>query len=145
MQYHDDKLYLVTSSGTLACLDVGTSAVQKAQAGTLPKVREIKAPEKAVPVAETTAVETTTEAGAGVLVECVSDGGKLRVHVAAPGYHNDWNVQFPRNLRQEGARYVVDSVRESAQGGFYRAHGNIRKLEGGSGTPAGPVPKRRRK
>jgi predicted DNA-binding WGR domain protein len=145
MQYHDGKLYLATSNGTLACLDASPSAVQKAQAGTLPKVREIKAPEKAVPVAETTAVETTTDAGAGVVVECVSDGGKVRVRVASPGYHKDWNVQFPRNLREAGVRYVVDSVRESAQGGYYRAHGDIRKVGGGPVPPPGPAPRRRSK
>jgi hypothetical protein len=144
MQYHDDKLYLVTSNGTFACLDASASAVQAAQAGTLPKVREIQAPKKEAALTETTAVETTTEAGRGVLVECISDGGKLRVRVASPGYHPDWNVQFPRNLRQEGTRYVVDAVRESAQGGYYRAHGDIRKLEGGSATPPSPAPGRRR-
>jgi hypothetical protein len=145
MQYHDGKLYLVTSGGTLACLDTGKSAVQAAQAGKLPKVREIEAPKKEAAVTETTDVETTTEAGRGVVVECVSGGGKLRVRVASPGYHVGWNVQFPRNLRQEGTRYVVNSIRESAQGGYYRAHGDIRKLEGGPQTPASPAPRRRRK
>jgi predicted DNA-binding WGR domain protein len=131
MQYHNERLYIVTTGGTLACLDASEAAVQAAQAGTLPKAKEIKAP-KAVAVSETTAVETTRETGQGVVVECVTEGSKLRVRVVSPGYKKDWNVQFPRNLRQEGGRYVVDEVRESAQGGFYRAYGNIRKLEGGA-------------
>jgi hypothetical protein len=107
-------------------------------------VREIKAPKEKPAVADATAVETTT-AVSGIVVECVSDGGKLRVRVASPGYHKEWNVQFPKNLRVEGARYVVDSVHESAQGGYYRAHGDIRKLEGGAGASASPAPRKRKK
>ena len=67
--------------------------------------------------------------GDGVVVECYKDGGKLRMRVISEGYHNDWNVQFPKNLREEGARFVVEEVRESSRGGFYRARGEIRKLE----------------
>jgi len=91
----------------------------------------------------TTQVETTTDAGAVVVVECVPEGGKLRVHVVSPGYRPDWNVQFPRNLREPGARYVVDSVQESAAGGFYRAYGDIRKLAGDA--PARGASRRKRR
>jgi outer membrane protein assembly factor BamB len=129
MQYHDEKLYIVTTDGTLACLDASAAAVTAAQAGTLPKTREVAAP-KAVAEADTTELETARTAGEGVVVECVKEGKKLRVRVASAGFKSKWNVQFPRNLRVEGARYVVDEVRESAQGGFYRARGNIRKLAG---------------
>ena len=130
MQYHQEKLYIVTTNGTLACLDASEKAVTAAQTGKLPKAREVKAP-KPVAEADTTKLETVRDAGSGVVVECVKQGGKLRVRVASPGYQKSWNVQFPRNLRTEGARYVVDEVRESSQGGFYRARGNIRKLAGG--------------
>ena len=71
------------------------------------------------------------------------EGSKLRVRVASAGYRPDWNVQFPRNLREAGARYVVDSVQESAQGGFYRAHGDIRKLAGDAPAPGAGRRKRR--
>jgi predicted DNA-binding WGR domain protein/outer membrane protein assembly factor BamB len=135
MQFHQDRVYIVTTSGILACLDASESAIQSAEAGTIPKAREIAAPKQAAREVATTAVETTSNAGAGVIVECVLEGSKLRVHVATPGYHADWNVQFPRNLREAGARYVVDEVREATQGGFYRTHGNIQKLAG-SETPA---------
>jgi hypothetical protein len=37
-------------------------------------------------------------------------------------------VQFPKDLRTAGAKFVVDEVRESAKGGFYRAHGAIKRL-----------------
>ena len=40
-------------------------------------------------------------------------------------------MQFPKDLRELGAKYVVDELRESGSGGFYRAHGTIRKLAGG--------------
>jgi outer membrane protein assembly factor BamB len=129
MQYHDGRLYIVTTNGTLACLDASEAAIKAAEAGTVPKAKQIKAP-KAVAVAKTTALETTADAGGGVVVECVKEGSKLRVRVTSSGYKKNWNVQFPRNLRQEGARFVVDEVRESSKGGFYRAHGNIRKLAG---------------
>jgi hypothetical protein len=139
MQYHDEKLYLVTTDGTLACLDASESAVQAAQAGTLPKTRELKAPRPVAQVASTQ-VETTADAGSGVVVECVQEGGKVRVRAVSPGYRPDWNVQFPRNLREAWVRFVVDAVREAAQGGFYRAHGEIRKL---TAAPAGRARKKR--
>jgi predicted DNA-binding WGR domain protein len=134
MQFHRDRVYIVTTSGALACMDASESAIQSAQTGTVPKAREIAAPKKTAKEVATTTVETTASAGRGVIVECVPDGSKLRVRVASPGYHADWNVQFPRNLREAGARYVVDEVREATQGGFYRAHGDIRKLVGGGAT-----------
>ncbi|MCI5191080.1 MAG: hypothetical protein D3905_15095 [Candidatus Electrothrix sp. AS4_5] len=39
------------------------------------------------------------------------------------------NVQFPRNLREEGALYIVDEIREVNN--FYRVFGNIRRLDMG--------------
>jgi predicted DNA-binding WGR domain protein len=132
MQYHEEKLYIVTTDGTLACLDASEAAIAAAQAGTLPKTREVKAP-KAVAQADTTELETTRQIGGGVVVECIKKGGKLRVRVVSSGYEKSWNVQFPRNLRVEGGQFVVDEVREATQGGFYRAYGNIRKLA----APAG--------
>lgn len=45
MQYHDEELYLVTTNGTLAGLDVAESAVRAAEDGVLPPTVSIKAPE----------------------------------------------------------------------------------------------------
>jgi hypothetical protein len=132
MQYHAEKLYLVTTDGTLACLDASEAAITAAQAGTLPKTKEVQAP-RPVAQADPTELETARTADGGVVVECVQEGGKLRVHVVSPGYQAGWNVQFPRNLRVEGGHFVVDEVREATQGGFYRAFGNIRKLAGSAG------------
>jgi hypothetical protein len=39
--------------------------------------------------------------------------------------------QFPRDIREEGSKYVVVQVREATQGGFYRVFGNIRRLKKG--------------
>src|SRR5262249_55536862 len=144
MQYHDEKLYLVTTDGTLACLDASEAAVKAAQAGTLPTTRQLKAP-KAVAAVATTHLETTRDAGAGVGVERVRADGKVRVRVVSAGYRGDWNVQFPRNLREEGSRFVVDAVREAAQGGFYRAHGNIRKLDAAPPSGAGGPTRKKKK
>ena len=78
---------------------------------------------------ETRGVRKSTPSGdVGVVVECYQDGANLRVRVVSPGYHSDWYVQFPKDIRQAGGRYVVEGVRESARGGFYRAYGDIRRL-----------------
>lgn len=128
MQFHDDKVYIVTTDGDLACLDAGEGAIQKAEAGTVPKARQIKAPAKGKATTRETKVETTSDAKQGVMVECLQEGKKLRMSVISPGYQKKWFVQFPRDIREAGARYVVDEVRESARGGFYRAYGEIKKL-----------------
>ncbi|NEO53990.1 MAG: VWA domain-containing protein [Okeania sp. SIO3B5] len=69
---------------------------------------------------------STTESG--VLVKCFREGGKLRVRVISEGYNSEFNVQFPRGIRQEGVTYVVDEIKLSANGSFYRVSGKIRRL-----------------
>jgi hypothetical protein len=49
------------------------------------------------------------------------------VHVVSEGYDRALNVQFPRAIREPGARYVVDAL-HTAAGGFYRVRGDIRRL-----------------
>lgn len=66
--------------------------------------------------------------GDGVVVVCVRESGKLRVKPVSNGYDPDANVQFPRALRAEGVRYVVDALEESADGTFYRTIGSVRRL-----------------
>ena len=127
MQFFQDRLYIVTTSGVLACIDAGEAAIEAAQQGTLPQAVTVTAP-KLEAVQPALEFETVADAGDGVILECVSSQGKLRVRVVSPGYHLDWWVQFPRDLREEGVRYRVDEVRESARSGFYRAYGDIKKL-----------------
>ncbi|MBK9265731.1 MAG: WGR domain-containing protein [Polyangiaceae bacterium] len=126
MQYLDERLYIVTTSGALVCIDASEEAIQKAQAGELPKAKDIAAPPvKEVP---TTQLETTSDTSKGVIVECVKDGSKVRARVVSPGFKKSYNCQFPRNIREAGARFIVDEVREVSGGGFYRVLGNIKRL-----------------
>ena len=74
-------------------------------------------------------LEETTDASGGVVVECYEAGGGLWVRVASSGYRADWLVQFPKNLRVKGERFVVDEIREASRGSFYRAYGSIRRLK----------------
>jgi hypothetical protein len=129
MQFRDGVLYIVTDEGTLAALDVSPAAIAEAQAGAVTQVSGAKAPNLSAAAADTTHLESTRTVGDGVLLECVKDGSKLRVRVLSEGYKRDWFVQFPRDIRKAGAKYVVDKVLEATQGGFYRVLGNIRSLE----------------
>ncbi|MEU7585584.1 PQQ-binding-like beta-propeller repeat protein [Micromonospora sp. NPDC049230] len=128
MQYHDDRLYVVTTGGHLACIDASEPAIRAAQDGDVPEVRDVKAPRQAPLPIEPTIVEVTSDSGAGVVVQCLDDRGRLRVQVVSDGYRRDWSVQFPKGIREPGARYLVTEVRESSRGGFYRAFGDIRRL-----------------
>ncbi|GGV37207.1 WGR domain-containing protein [Streptomyces spectabilis] len=131
MQYHDERLYLVTTDGSLVCVDASDAAISAAEQGTVPVARDVKlaaavptyAPDTAV-----AAVTTVAHAPAGaIVVECVQEGGRLRVHVVSEGYDSSWRVQFPRAIREPGVRYAVDALHPAA-GGFYRVRGEIRRL-----------------
>jgi predicted DNA-binding WGR domain protein len=125
MQYFKERLYIVTMNGSLACIDASEEAIRNAQAGTVPQAIQIEAPQ--VEAVSSMALETTRDTSAGVMVECFKEGGKLRVRVISDGFNKELRCQFPKGIREEGARYMVDEVRE-ARGGFYRVLGNIRKL-----------------
>lgn len=73
-------------------------------------------------------LKTTDTVGDGVLVQCLKDKSKLRARVVSDGYNPDWNMRFPRSIREDGMMYVVDQVKESSQGGFYLAYGEIKRL-----------------
>src|SRR5690606_12798053 len=127
MQYHDQRLYLVTTDGTLACVDASEPAIRAAEAGSVPEVVDVKAPPmRAVPASME--VEMAQAPTGGVVVECVEEGGRLRVRVVSPGYRRDWLVQFPKGIREPHARFLVSEIREASRGGFYRAYGDIRRL-----------------
>ena len=130
MQYADGHLYLVTTDGSLLCVDAGEAAIESAKAGRVPAAKDVK-PAAALPTCTpATAAAVATVASVpepGVVLECVPEGGRLRVRVVSAGYDPTWNVQFPRSIRRPGARYVVDAVHPAA-GGFYRVRGEIRLL-----------------
>ncbi len=131
MQYYDERLYIVTTDGSLACIDASESAIGAAQQGDVPEPVSVKAPawDAVTPSAELeTVAESDLDSVGGVVVECVQDSERrLRVRVTSPGFEAWW-VQFPKDIRVAGARYVVDEVRQSASGGFYRVRGGIRRL-----------------
>ncbi len=128
MQYHNEKVYIVTTNGSMACIDASEAAIEAAKEGQVPTIQNIKAPAP-VAVSDTNILETASDSAVGVKLQCIKEGGKLRVRVAQSGYHANWNVQFPKNLRIEGAKYIVDEIHEASHGSFYRAFGDIYKLE----------------
>lgn len=132
MQYLDERLYMVTTDGSLVCVDASPGAIAAAQSGTVPVAMDVKSsaglPTYTPPASvRTLSYASAPQPGAGVVLECVQDAGRLRVHVVSEGYDPAWNVQFPRSIREAGARYVVDAL-HPASGGFYRVRGEIRRL-----------------
>jgi len=128
MQYFDNRLYIVTTKGTMACIDASTEAIAQANEGTFQKAKTLEAP-KDVKIAMSMELETTKNVEDGVVVQCIKKANKLRVNVVSDGYEKSWNVQFPQNLRKDGEFYVVEKIQESSIGGFYRTYGEIKKLE----------------
>ncbi len=129
MQYFNERLYLVTTNGTFACLDVSEAAIAQAEQGVAVPAQIIKAPSGQLTIAESDVLETAPASTEGVLLRCVREGGKLRIRVAQAGYH-DWHVQFPRNLRREGQLYLAERLEPAAHGEFYRVLGNIYAMNG---------------
>lgn len=126
MMLTDGGLYFSTHHGNVQRLDISDAAITRALQGSIDKVRTIRAVEAAD---DDGSVEVVADAGKGVVVEVIKVGGKLKVRPVGGGFNADWFCQFPRDLRIEGARFVVDELREAAQGGFYRALGDIKRLK----------------
>ena len=77
---------------------------------------------------EVYAIPIVNEVGSGVELYCVREGGKLRIKVISKGYDSTKNIQFPRAIRAEGARYVVEGLEVSSDETFYRVRGNITRF-----------------
>jgi Ca-activated chloride channel family protein len=88
--------------------------------------KNLKAADSSLTIAD---LDKTTSVGDGVLIQCVQDGKKLRARVVSDGYDPNFNVRFPRNIRQEGILFVVDEIKTTAQGGSYIALGKVKLLE----------------
>jgi Ca-activated chloride channel family protein len=71
---------------------------------------------------------TCTEIGTGVLVQCVPEGKKLRARVVSDGFNPNYNIRFPRSIRELGVLYVCESVVEASGGGSYVASGDVKRL-----------------
>ena len=56
-------------------------------------------------------------------LKCIKVGGKLRIRIISPGYFNEANCQFPKDLRVENRLYEVnteDVVLVSRSKNFYK-------------------------
>jgi len=73
-------------------------------------------------------LEETDTIGTGVLIQCVKDKGKLRARVVSDGYDPDWNMRFPRGIREESILFVVDQVNTAPDGKSYIASGDIKRF-----------------
>ena len=126
MAVQGDRLFVATHSGHLAAIDISDKAIKaaKRKAGKQANAKRVAMMKVSKPAVETVSAKSAK----GVIVECFTEGKKVRVRVVTKGYNADWFCQFPRDIRQAGARFVVDEVREATQGGFYRVLGNIRRL-----------------
>jgi Ca-activated chloride channel family protein len=71
---------------------------------------------------------TTDTVGDGVLVQCIKEGSKLRARVVSDGYEPDWNMRFPRSVREDGMLYVVDEIKTAPDGKSYIASGEIKRF-----------------
>ncbi len=71
---------------------------------------------------------TTDAVGTGVLVQCVKDGSKLRARVVSDGYDPNFNMRFPRSVREDGMLYVVDEVQAGPDGKSYIACGTVKRF-----------------
>ncbi|MFT5680551.1 MAG: outer membrane protein assembly factor BamB/predicted DNA-binding WGR domain protein [Myxococcota bacterium] len=140
MHYAEGYLYIATTAGQLLCIDLpATGLSQTVSAAPTPATLPTFAPAPtgltaiddniALAATDITGLSTTTDSSGGVVVECYSAGGSyLQVRVVTTGYRQDLPVQFPRNLRVLGERFVVEEVRLSSRGSFYRAFGDIKRL-----------------
>jgi predicted DNA-binding WGR domain protein len=122
-----NRLYLATNQGILACMALGQSALSRAKKGDVPKslaVENTLSTTSSPPIH----LDQAKPNQLGIVLECFRQGNHLRVRAISEDYHSDWMVQFPRNLRKEGDRYIVQELRASQQGDFYRVHGEIKRL-----------------
>jgi len=90
--------------------------------------RSQKPPKASKAPATAADLETTDEVGNGVLIQCIQEGSKLRARVVSDGYNPDYNIRFPRSIRELGILYVVDEVIENPKGGSYIACGKIKRF-----------------
>ncbi len=87
-----------------------------------------RTPKAATGTASAADLETTDTIGDGVLVQCIAEGKKLRARVVSDGYDPNYNIRFPRDIRELGILYVVEEVIEHPKGGYYIACGKIKRL-----------------
>jgi len=124
MQYFNDILYVVSGNGEIYAFDVSDDA--KSVESLYVSAKEDKLVEETKPE---TVMKNTSDASWGILVKCVKERGRLRIRVdeSVSGYNYNWNVQFPQDMREEGAMYICSELVPAVDGGYYRAKGEIEK------------------
>jgi hypothetical protein len=45
-----------------------------------------------------------------IVLQCISVGNRLRVRIISPGYQNNLNCSFPKNIRVDGQLYYVSKM-----------------------------------
>ncbi|MCB2378411.1 VWA domain-containing protein [Hymenobacter sp. BT635] len=73
-------------------------------------------------------LEETDTIGSGILIQCVKDGSKLRARVVSDGFDPNWNMRFPRGIRDESTLFVVEQVNTAPDGKSYIASGDIKRF-----------------
>ncbi|HNB20517.1 MAG TPA: VWA domain-containing protein [Agitococcus sp.] len=91
---------------------------------------------------EITQLKLVSDIGTGIELICVREHGKLRIKINNNLFDSSINVQFPRAIRAEGAKYVVEDLEPSADGSFYRVKGAIHRLVGAGETDIFQRPQR---
>ncbi|AFZ54695.1 variant leucine-rich repeat-containing protein [Cyanobacterium aponinum] len=76
----------------------------------------------------TTETNINVEGLSEIILECYKKNNKLKIRVISEGYDSELNVRFPRDLREEGALYSVETI-EKTKGNYYLVKGNITKID----------------
>eukprot|EP00604_Paraphysomonas_vestita_P002455 CAMPEP_0174818232 /NCGR_PEP_ID=MMETSP1107-20130205/872_1 /TAXON_ID=36770 /ORGANISM="Paraphysomonas vestita, Strain GFlagA" /LENGTH=349 /DNA_ID=CAMNT_0016029811 /DNA_START=689 /DNA_END=1738 /DNA_ORIENTATION=+ len=113
-----DKFSQVTAASSLADLKLVWNSAAGLAAASGPIIAESSTARMA-----RMAVARETRSTDPVTIECVKEGSKIRAKVISPGYNPSKNCQFPRDIREEGKKFLVDAVIDA--GSFYRVKGNI--------------------
>ncbi|NJK45764.1 MAG: WGR domain-containing protein, partial [Pleurocapsa sp. SU_196_0] len=122
MQYHNERVYIVTTNGSLACVDASEAAIEAAKAGQIPDAKLVLAANTVQAVAPAP-IATTNNAGTG------GDGGGLQ-----PGFHRLRRriVRTPcaENLQGDGQGDAGGCARYRPQRQRRRAHSGRRGESG---------------
>ncbi len=75
-----------------------------------------------------------------VYLKCVKEQRKLRIKIISPGYHQEANCQFPKDIRIDGRKYSVPSYAITFSEGpnhkfFYRINKSFIKIVNESDIP----------
>lgn len=127
LQYFKGYLYCTTDRGSIFCYNV-KNIIKSSNTSNVNYVTNEGNIEVVVPSDN---IEVSSNRSGKILVQVVNDGTKERIRVdpSETGFNSDLNIQFPRNLRTPGSKFLVDDLVLNNQGTFYRVKGNILKYK----------------